>query len=65
MKKGFVLVTVLILIFAILFLGLAELTYSNVSAQRIEKYYQNIQQLYQQDSLRAAAAYQKRANAQP
>ena len=65
MRKGYILLTTLAITFAILFLGIIQLTYSTLSARRVENYYQNMQRLYQQESSKSAQAYQELLESQP
>jgi Tfp pilus assembly protein PilX len=51
MRKGFVLLTVLLLLIIIILITLADLTYTNLSARRVVVYQEKLQNLYNQEAV--------------
>ena len=50
-KKGFILITAFVLIFAFVFLGVTLLSFSIFSGRKTSSYIEETQNLYNQDSL--------------
>jgi hypothetical protein len=60
MRNGFILMTAIIVIFALIFLALIESTYLQVTERNVDQYYEHLKNFHQQESLQSLLQWQSK-----